>query len=164
MNTRSILTIGIILVCFYYVLGDALMVLDYYELKDMQHDPLSNYGITPLMFYSFLILFILKVAMLLKAPAVAAYLLPDEKEIISGLQMENVLLIIGIVVCIITIPDLFMSIAEYNAKNMYLDDQFKSFNAKIPIYRNVIELTVALAVMYWRSDLLKALQKDKEVQ
>ena len=164
MNTRSILTIGIVLVCFYYVLGDAYTVLDYYELKDMEENPISNYGVTPLMFYSFLILFILKVALLLRASAIAKYLLPDEQEIIAGLQMSNVLLVICILVCITTIPNLIMSIAELNAQVKYLDDPYKSFNAKSSIYRNAIELGLALAVMYWRNDLLKMFQTDKEVQ
>jgi len=164
MNTRSILTIGIILVCFYYVLGDAYTVLDYYELKDMGEDPITNYGVTPFMFYSFLILFLLKVLILLRASAIARYLLPDEKEIIAGFQMANVLLIIGILVCLTTIPNLIMSITELNAQVKYLDDPYKSFNAKVPIYRNAIELILALAVMYWRNDLLKMLQTDKEVQ
>jgi len=161
MNSRSLLTIGLILISLYYVLGDIFTLLNYYEAYSMADGSSADFGISPLIFYSFFILFILKITILLKAPAIASYLLPTSEAIIPGLQISDVFLVIGIAICIADIPTLIMSIAKYKAQLQYIDDSYKSFNAKLDIYESAIRLVLAFALIYWRKDLLDKLDVNE---
>lgn len=163
MNNRSLLTIGLILICLYYILGDIFTLLNYYEAIQLADQP-SGFGIMPFIFYSFFILFILKVAILLRVSAIATYLLPASEPVVTGLQMADVLLIIGIIFCIIDLPNLIMEIAQYKAELRYIDDAYKSFHAKLQIYESGIRLLLACALIYWRKDLLQKLSSNERIK
>jgi len=164
MNTRSILAIGIILICLFYISGDIFTSISYYEMMQVEDEALTGFGVTPVIFYSFLILLVLKIVLLFKASAVAAYLLPLSESSITNLQMPDVLLVIGIIVCIVDVPNLIMAVLDYNTQVKYIDDPYKAFNEKMDIYESAIRLILTFALMYWRKDLLNMLDTNKDIQ
>jgi|GEM_PF-5267581 hypothetical protein len=161
MTNRSFLTIGIILTCLFYLVGDTFTLVSYYQMVNMEDESVMDFGPSPFMFYSFCILFILKIVFLLKARNVSEYLLPVTEESTLRLSIDDICMIIGIIICIVEIPDLIISIIKYKNQVKELDNPYPAFNEKLDIYESSIRLLVAFILIYLRKDILKKLNVSK---
>ena len=162
MKSNSLLTVGIILICFFYLSADIFTLLSYSQMFRTDEASDMFFGPSRLVVYTFSLLFLLKILLVFKARVVADYLLPKEEVILPGLDMNNVLLVTGIILVIVSLPDLIMAIATYKKSVEYVDDQFKAFNAKLGIYESGLELLFAGALIYWRRDILDKLANTSE--
>lgn len=136
-------------------------MLNYYEMVYLEGNSEISFGPGPFIFYSFFVLLILKILLLLKASTVSSYLLPVVEESKLHLRIDDICIIIGILTCVIEIPTLIISILKYKKAFKDLDDPYAGFTEKADVYLGIIRILIA-SVLIFRKDLIARLSTNKE--